>query len=421
MPPDGVAAAPGPVANVVSSGSGPKVAAPGPAPNVALPGPASNRVADPAPTLDPDPDPGRISPAQGWRVLRRILAGSAGAFLLVWAWVALAPLAFLEPEYAAWRAKQVLLKRCDLGELLVLGDSRAAVGIMPAGLPMPATNLAVGGGKPIEALAALQRALRCPVLPRQVLLSFDAVHFMRPDLFWERAVRFGWMAWDDLRTLRAESMTLGDATLAPGDGFASGPFGGRFADARSWLHDALHAIRAPPLYVGSLVQGGVALRWAGNRRALAETLAARGQYFFGSAAGSDAVAVDGHLAAFHPAPVLDRAFDRLLSALAARGLPVVFVPMPINQSTAAAVRPEVRAAFAAYLAAYARRYPNLRVLGPPMPAWPDRWFGDAFSHLNPAGAARLTAALAACLAPAEGGAAAAADEAIAPRGADLLA
>ncbi|MBN8926087.1 MAG: hypothetical protein BGO51_10840 [Rhodospirillales bacterium 69-11] len=333
-------------------------------------------------------DAGRIGAAEGWRALRLMALGGVAVLGALWAWIILAPLAFMDPEYAAWRAKQVMLARCDLGDLLILGDSRAAVGIIPADLPVRASNLAVGGGKPVEAWAALERALRCPALPKRVVLSFDAVHFMRADLFWERAVRFGWLDWSDLRSLRADAVDLGDATLAGG---------GRFAALGGWWQDALHVIRAPPLYVGSVVQGGLALRWIGNRRALAAALASRGQYFFGTAAGSDAVAVDGHLAVFEPAPVLDRAFDRLISTLTARGVAVAFVSLPINEATARAVRPEVRAAFAAYLARYERRYPGFRVLGAPMPAWPGRWFGDAFSHLNPEGAARFTAALAACL------------------------
>ena len=92
---------------------------------------------------------------QARRYLAGMAAGAAGEFLLLWAWVAAAPLSFLDPEYPYWRAKQAMLEACDLGELLILGDSRAAAGILAADLPMRATNLAVGGGKPVEAYAAL--------------------------------------------------------------------------------------------------------------------------------------------------------------------------------------------------------------------------------------------------------------------------
>ena len=71
-----------------------------------------------------------------------------------------------------------MLQRCDLGEVLVVGDSRAAVDVMPALLPVQVTNLAVGGGMPIEAYIAVARALACPVPPRRVVISLDAAHFV---------------------------------------------------------------------------------------------------------------------------------------------------------------------------------------------------------------------------------------------------
>ena len=64
--------------------------------------------------------------------------------------------------------------------------------------------------------------------------------------------------------------------------------------------------------------------------------------------------------------------------------------MPVNDTTARAIRPAVRDAFAAWLASFEARYPGFRVAGPVVRAWEDRWFGDGFSHLNPAGAERFS-------------------------------
>ena len=116
-------------------------------------------------------------------------------------------------------------------------------------------------------------------------------------------------------------------------------------------------------------------------------MATRGQYFFGTAAGSNQIAAEGHLDRFAALPVLDWYSDRMLALLAARAIAVDFVAMPTNETTWRAVRPEVLEGFAAYLAGYAARYPNFHVAGAVMPHWPDRFFGDAFAHLNPTGAA----------------------------------
>ena len=313
----------------------------------------------------------------------------AATFVAVWIWVVAMPLAFLEPEYASWRAKQVLLDRCDLGELLIFGDSRATVGIIPAALGVKATNLAVGGGEAVEALAALRRALACPETPKLVILSMDAVHFSRADLFWERTMRFGFLGGAELAELRNVSGHLGDDAV----------YEERHTDGiPSWLRDRLYLVHFPPYYFGSLIEGRGLWRWRYNQINLAASVAARGQYYFGVADGSSTVAADGQLTYFRALPVLDWYFGQMLALLAERGVQAVFLPMPMNEATARAVRPEMRDGFARWLAGYEARYPGFHVAGPVVQAWPNRWFGDGFSHLNPAGAERLSALLAACLA-----------------------
>ena len=129
------------------------------------------------------------------------------------------------------------------------------------------------------------------------------------------------------------------------------------------------------------------LRWWDNQDALNRAILTRGQYFFGTAAGSSSIALDGHLARFAVLPVLDWYFDRMLALLAERRIAVDFVAMPMNEATWRAVRPELATGFAAYLSHYAAKYSNFHVVGAVMPHWPDRLFGNSFAHLNPEGTA----------------------------------
>jgi hypothetical protein len=323
------------------------------------------------------------------RYLAVLAATFVAGLALAWGWVWAAPLAFLDPEYPYWAAKQAMLSRCELGAVLVLGDSRPAVGIMPTRMPVPVANLAVGGGEAVEAQAALTRALACGTRPQRVILSFDPGHFARVDLFWERSVRFGFLGLAELRALRRTGERLGDpsfvAPRAP-DGLP-GP-----------VRDVLYAVRFPPLYGASLVKGGIALRWAANRRALADGLASHGQYFFGTDAGSVAVASDAQLVDFAVLPVVDAYFEDILAMLSARGIPADFVAMPVNEATARAMPPRVMAGFAAYLAHAGARHANFHVVGPLLTAWPARYFGDEYGHLNPEGARLFSAWFAGCLA-----------------------
>ena len=313
---------------------------------------------------------------------------AACVLAIVWTWVAPMPLAFSDPEYAAWAAKLELLERCDVGEVLVVGDSRAAAGVVPALMPHVTTNLAVGGGKAIEALSVVRRALACPDPPRRVVVSLNPAQFVRSDLFWERTVRYGLLGAREVAELERVSRETGDWSVYE-DGHGDGLTGR--------VRAALYQIRFPALYFGSLAKGGVFLRLRENRRALAQGLRSRGQYFFGTEPGCAAVAVEGHLPDFRPLPVLDQYFDRLLALLAARHVPAEFVAIPVNQETWRATQPAMRSAFASYLHAYEAKYLNFHVVGPALLSWPDRFFGDPFSHLNPAGARLLSARLAACL------------------------
>jgi hypothetical protein len=63
----------------------------------------------------------------------------------------------------------------------------------------------------------------------------------------------------------------------------------------------------------------------------------------------------------------------------------VVLTMPINQATYARTPPELRGRFAAYLRDKAAANPGLHVVGPAIPCWPDRFFGDAW-HFNATGA-----------------------------------
>ena len=90
------------------------------------------------------------------------LGGSLLAVLLVaWVYVAVAPMAFMESGYAAWAAKSAMLKQCRLGELAFFGDSRHETGVVPAVLPVEASNFGLAAGTAEETQSAVR--LRVPL------------------------------------------------------------------------------------------------------------------------------------------------------------------------------------------------------------------------------------------------------------------
>jgi hypothetical protein len=319
------------------------------------------------------------------RYLRLLALSAAVSFAAVWLWVATMPMAYMDMGYPSWRAKRLLLDRCDLGETVILGDSRAAADILPARLPFHATNLAVGGGEAIEAYSAMVRALRCPNPPKHVIISLVPTHFAQPDLFWERSVRFGDFTPAEIASLRDISHRSGDLSVYAGHQSDGVPL-----PIRDWLYQ----VRFPTVYFSSLIHGGGFLRWWRNQQVLQETLNASGHYYFGTGDGSDIVTGEGHLDVFQPLPVLDQYFDKLLALLDQRGIEAEFLGMPVNEATWHAIHPRVRQQFVLYLASYERRYRYFHVATEIMPHWPDRFFGDQFGHLNPEGAERFSRQLA---------------------------
>jgi hypothetical protein len=218
-----------------------------------------------------------------------------------------------------------------------------------------------------------------------VLISFVLSHFTHADLFWERSVRYGFFAPADIVALRWASREIGDNAI-----YQAGHTDGLPAVVRDWLH----LTRFPSLYFASLAHGGGFLRWSRNQQIMHETLTSRGHYYFGTAAGSDIVAEEGHMVEFQPLPILDHYFGKLLTLLDEHGIPAEFIPMPVNEATWREVRPEVFNGFIAYLTNYERRFPRFHVSRDIMPHWPNRFFGDRFCHLNPDGAELFSAQLA---------------------------
>jgi hypothetical protein len=298
-------------------------------------------------------------------------------------------MAFLDEEYARWDAKQDMLKACDLGDVLVVGDSRAAVDIAPARLNLKATNLALAGSSPIEMFVTLRRAMRCEHRPHLVIISFSPAHFVAPDTFWSKSARYRFLTYGDLMELYRNSAAIGDWSIyrdATPDGLPP------------LASTGIYVIDFPSLYFSSLVDGDVFLRYSKNVATRRDVLRSRGQYFFAeNEAGTDALAPEAYQKVFTVLPILDRYFDLSLALLARNGVASVFLGMPINDSTAKVLPPAYTQAFGAYLRSYAAKYTRFSVADDPLPHWPDRYIGDRLSHFNSSGVERFDPALAGCL------------------------
>ncbi len=103
---------------------------------------------------------------------------------------------------------------------------------------------------------------------------------------------------------------------------------------------------------------------------------------------------EAELTKFKPTRVLDHYFDRMLAMFAQRGIKVYFVGAPLNQrSTHDRLDHEAMGGFVSYLESKAAKDPNFRILGSPVYALANDYFGDV-EHVNLRGSAVWSASVA---------------------------
>jgi hypothetical protein len=298
------------------------------------------------------------------------------SFGFAWLYVAAMPMAFLDRDYPLWIAKRTMLDECHLGAVSVFGDSRTMAATIPSVMTMPVENFAMSGTSPIETYFAVERAMRCRIMPKLVVIAHGALKFSSDPGYWVFSARSGFLNYAEMRAIDADAARLNDNELIDmqrGDGL------------RPALRELLFALRFPPFYFDSLVNGYVALRWQHNREAMRDALRSSGHALFGTAAGSSGLAIEAGSEPYSTSPLVDLFFSRTLALLAKHGVQVMVLTMPINHATFVRTRPELGRQFDAYLRTKTRQYPNLRVVGPTIPCWPDRFYGDAW-HFNARGA-----------------------------------
>jgi len=322
------------------------------------------------------------------RYFVRFGAALLGVLLAVWAYVLIFPMGFLESGYPSWVAKETMLDECRLGRISFFGDSRVEAGIVPAALPVEASNLGVAAGTPIEVYAAVQHTLQCEHLPNYVVISLSANDFgPLSQFFWINSLRYGFVDRRYLREIEQTADRLGDDVTLSRAKTADGLSG--------WLRDWLYAAHFPTLYFSNLAQGQLFRRYASNRERLAAVLRDRGFVSYGGS-GRPPARQRPEMAGTWPGrtPLHTVYFERTLQLLRDRGIAVGLLLTPVRQSGMPVGEPEK--AHAEYLKSITRRFSNVQLINEQHPFWPASLFADG-QHLSAEGARIFTTRLAGCV------------------------
>jgi hypothetical protein len=290
---------------------------------------------------------------------------------------------FLETEYAVWQAKFDILEKCQLGDVVILGDSKASAAFMTTRLPMPATNLALSGTTPVEAAFEARRIFKCGKLPKLVVLSFDPYQFAPGNFvrwFWSRSARFNLFRYADLEEIRAQ-----EEKLSPGLLYRS-EYG---AEPPGFIKNLMYIYHFPPYDVGNLIGGRLIGRLESNNQAYDETIRQAGGHIIDSNQKCAKNAYFESAGRFYADPLITHYFDQLIRDLKSRMIEVKIIQAPISEISAASINSQFAATFQEFLNEHSNEAYAVPDVGLLFPVADDCDFSDDF-HLNKAGAEKFS-------------------------------
>ncbi len=306
-------------------------------------------------------------------------------FGLMWAYTATQRLNFLPEQFGLWRAHMQMIKACDIGDVVILGSSRAHVSFVPRLLGVDAVNLAMTSTTPIEAYYEARAIYRCPRPPKFVVLSFSGRDLEKTPYFWDETARFGLLDYNDLQEVAQHAIYLKYRDLY------SGAFG---SEPPPSLKNWLYVNHFPPYDFSSLLAAKLGrYRRRQNLEWYAQTLASRGQHVLNEGKCATGPGFEADQTSFSPSPLHLYYLDRLLSFLERHGAAILYVSTPMNPLTYQSLHRGYVNDYTVFLKQVASRHPGFRPVGDTFIRYDACDFSDD-QHLNQSGAEKFSRSVA---------------------------
>ena len=136
----------------------------------------------------------------------------ASFYPLLFAFVFFGKAFYMHPsEYPTYMDVKIKAEQALNADLLVLGDSRAKAGFAPQNERQ--LNLAIGGTTPVEGFYILKRYLRKNKPPKVLILSYMSVHYNSAGTFWERAIKFDFLEFDEFKEIIKNAKKLDECGI----------------------------------------------------------------------------------------------------------------------------------------------------------------------------------------------------------------
>jgi hypothetical protein len=313
-----------------------------------------------------------------------VMLGVAGALLAaLWLFTSEGRLAFADEDFGISKAKLDLVDQCDVGKVVVLGDSRAAMGFTPQILGPNVTNLAFAGTTPIEGNFLVRRIMRCEQRPRLVIVSYSPFQFEHADWLWARSARNGLLNFDDLEDIRRRERMWSPGFLYR-NSFGEEPPG----RIKNWLY----SVHFPAYDFASLISAGGFGRQQINTVQYAQTKSQHG-YHVVRPLQKCAIAPPSDLEpTFNPRPIIDAYYKEMLDTLRSHEVKVLVIQTPISEITSQALTPAFKQQFAGYIASRSEGRYVAPSMGQLFPVSGNCDFQDDV-HLSASGAAVFSSAV----------------------------
>ncbi|MCR4892393.1 MAG: hypothetical protein K5989_09465 [Lachnospiraceae bacterium] len=263
---------------------------------------------------------------------------------------------------------------------LILGDSRAKSGILPAilggGDGKGIYNMAIGGATAIEMYFALENYLDCHQAPENAIIIFAPYHFCDIDN-WQQTLYYNYLSLGEVLRVESDALRLGENE--------SIRYPGSIADLLSFR------LRLPNKYLDAIYQAGLHGRAGENREKYDSVRRDRGYTEFGTEKGNDGLNYETHHSYFDYSPLILHYYDKLLSLCEDKGIHVIIEQSPINEASHAVMQKAFVEGYQEFIQSVADQHPSFTVISE-IPVYDNLYFGDN-NHMNRSGAEIFSTAL----------------------------
>lgn len=296
-------------------------------------------------------------------------------FVLLPLYCCLFPEYYMDDEYAMYKhQKDYVKEHKEYNRVLILGDSRAKAGFVPAMLSEDCYNLALGGATPIEGYYSLKEYLENHPSPDVVIISYAPMHYMDVDTLWTRSIYFHTLDTEDF----LEIVTI--AKKAEGNEHILLP--------NYPAEYMMYKLYLPNKYATALKKSGFFFRHEQTKAKYEQMEAQRGQSYYGMAESSDSFNGEAKVTDFQENDVITYYLKQIFSLCEANNIQVIVKNMPMNEASYNILTEDFKNHYEEYMTTLENGFPKV-TFQTALTCYKNDYFGDA-DHLNEKGTKQFT-------------------------------